>query len=207
VDGNKGEKTMVKVGVLGLQGAVREHVQALQSSGADAFVIKKPEQLAEIDGLVLPGGESTTMRRLMDIYGFMDVLKEFAEQGKPIFGTCAGMILLATEIEGQDDAHLKLIDMKVARNAFGRQVDSFEADLPVKGVGNDFNAVFIRAPYVISVGEDTEVLATYNDNIVAVQQGHFLAAAFHPELTDDFRMHEYFVDMVKTIKEDTCQFL
>jgi pyridoxal 5'-phosphate synthase pdxT subunit len=198
---------MVKVGVLGLQGAVREHVKALQESGAEAIVIKRVEQLDDVDGLVLPGGESTTMRRLMDLYGFMDGLKDFAEQGKPIFGTCAGMILLATDIEGQDDAHLKLIDMKVARNAFGRQVDSFEVDLPVQGVGNDFNAVFIRAPYVISVGEETEVLATYNDNIVAVQQGPFLAAAFHPELTEDYRMHEYFVDIVKTIQEDTCQFL
>jgi pyridoxal 5'-phosphate synthase pdxT subunit len=198
---------MAKVGVLGLQGAVREHVKALQQSGAEAIVVKRVEQLADLDGLVLPGGESTTMRRLMDIYGFMDALAQFAEQGKPIFGTCAGMILLAKDIEGQDDAHLKLIDMKVARNAFGRQVDSFEAELPVKGVGNDFNAVFIRAPYVIEVGENVEVLSTYNDNIVAVQEGHFLAAAFHPELTDDYRMHEYFVEMVKTIKEDTCQFL
>ncbi|RCW64586.1 pyridoxal 5'-phosphate synthase glutaminase subunit PdxT [Saliterribacillus persicus] len=188
---------MVKIGVLGLQGAVREHIKSIEHSGAEGLVIKKKEQLEEIDGLILPGGESTTMRRLIDKYDFFEALKSFGSQGKPIFGTCAGLILLANEIIGQDHAHLGLIDMKVERNAFGRQKESFEALLPIKEVAEDFEAVFIRAPHIISVGDNVEVLSTYKGSIVAAKQDHYLCCAFHPELTDDHRLTNYFVKMTE----------
>ncbi|WP_124222846.1 pyridoxal 5'-phosphate synthase glutaminase subunit PdxT [Aquisalibacillus elongatus] len=191
---------MLTIGVLGLQGAFREHKQSIEACGHEAKIIKRKEELEEIDGLILPGGESTTMRRLIDRYDFFDALRTFGQSGKPIFGTCAGLILLATEIEGNSSAHLQLMDMKVERNAFGRQKESFESKLKVQGVANDFEAVFIRAPYIAEVNEDTEVLATYDGKIVAAQQGQFLAAAFHPELTDDNRLVEYFIELVKQYK-------
>ncbi|TFB21092.1 pyridoxal 5'-phosphate synthase glutaminase subunit PdxT [Filobacillus milosensis] len=191
---------MLTIGVLGLQGAFREHKQSVEACGHEAIIVKKKEQLTEIDGLVLPGGESTTMRRLIDKYDFFDALRQFEQSGKPIFGTCAGLILLAKKINGQADAHLKLMDMVVERNAFGRQRDSFETQLEIKGVADDFEAVFIRAPFIAEVKENTEVLATYQDKIVAAQQGQFLAAAFHPELTDDHRLMQYFIDQVKKNK-------
>ncbi|WP_100405899.1 pyridoxal 5'-phosphate synthase glutaminase subunit PdxT [Bacillus solitudinis] len=193
---------MAKIGVLALQGAIREHVKCLQSPQTDVVVVKKVEQLSDLDGLVLPGGESTTMRRLIDKYGFFEPLKQFAADGKPIFGTCAGLILMATDIVGQDEGHLSLIDMKVQRNAFGRQRESFETDLLVTGVDNDVRAVFIRAPLIVEVGEHVEVLSKYGDEIVAAKQGNFLACSFHPELTDDYRLHQYFADMVEEAKEE-----
>lgn len=191
---------MTVIGVLALQGAFREHIRAIEASGARAVEIKRTEQLADIDGIILPGGESTAMRRLIDRYGFLPALQAFGEQGKPIFGTCAGLILLASEIDGQDTAHLGLMNMKVARNAFGRQVASFETKLPVTNVAEDLEAVFIRAPYVMEVGPEVEVLATYDDRIVAAQQGNYLCAAFHPELTDDHRFAAYFIKMVEASK-------
>lgn len=191
---------MVKIGVLGLQGAVREHVKSVEASGAEAVVVKRIEQLEEIDGLILPGGESTTMRRLIDKYAFMEPLRTFAKSGKPMFGTCAGMILLAKTLIGYDEAHIGAMDITVERNAFGRQKDSFEAALSIKGVGEDFVGVFIRAPYVVDVADDVEVLSTHGDRMVAVRQGPFLAASFHPELTDDHRVTAYFVEMVKEAK-------
>ncbi|ASZ15176.1 glutamine amidotransferase subunit PdxT [Bacillus cereus] len=191
---------MVKIGVLGLQGAVREHVKSVEASGAEAVVVKRIEQLEEIDGLILPGGESTTMRRLIDKYAFMEPLRTFAKSGKPMFGTCAGMILLAKTLIGYDEAHIGAMDITVERNAFGRQKDSFEAALSIKGVGEDFVGVFIRAPYVVNVADDVEVLSTHGDRMVAVRQGPFLAASFHPELTDDHRVTAYFVEMVKEAK-------
>lgn len=191
---------MVKIGVLGLQGAVREHVKSVEASGAEAVVVKRIEQLEEIDGLILPGGESTTMRRLIDKYDFMEPLRTFAKSGKPMFGTCAGMILLAKTLIGYDEAHIGVMDITVERNAFGRQKDSFEAALSIKGVGEDFVGVFIRAPYVVDVADDVEVLSTHGDRMVAVRQGPFLAASFHPELTDDHRVTAYFVEMVKEAK-------
>lgn len=191
---------MVKIGVLGLQGAVREHVKSVEASGAEAVVVKRIEQLEEIDGLILPGGESTTMRRLIDKYDFMEPLRTFAKSGKPMFGTCAGMILLAKTLIGYDEAHIGAMDITVERNAFGRQKDSFEAALSIKGVGEDFVGVFIRAPYVVDVADDVEVLSTHGDRMVAVKQGPFLAASFHPELTDDHRVTAYFVEMVKEAK-------
>lgn len=191
---------MVKIGVLGLQGAVREHIKSVEASGAEAVVVKRVEQLEEIDGLILPGGESTTMRRLIDKYAFMEPLRTFAKSGKPMFGTCAGMILLAKTLIGYEEAHIGAMDITVERNAFGRQKDSFEVALSIKGVGEEFIGVFIRAPYVVNVANDVEVLSTHGDRMVAVKQNQFLAASFHPELTDDHRVTAYFVEMVKEAK-------
>ncbi|MGG0465312.1 pyridoxal 5'-phosphate synthase glutaminase subunit PdxT [Priestia aryabhattai] len=188
---------MVKVGVLGLQGAFREHAQALEAAGAEAIIIKKVEQLDEIDGLILPGGESTAMRRLIDKYDFMEPLRQFAQAGKPVFGTCAGLILLAEQVVDREEPHLGVMDITVARNSFGRQRDSFEAALNIKDIGEDFIGVFIRAPHIVEVGENVEVLAMHNDRIVAARQGQFLGCSFHPELTDDARMAQYFVAMVE----------
>lgn len=187
----------MKIGVLALQGAVAEHIQLIEKAGAEGVVVKKTEQLDEIDGIIIPGGESTTIGKLMRTYGFIDALKEFSRKKKPIFGTCAGLILLAREIVGQEEAHLQLMDIQVERNAFGRQRESFETDLDTKGIDEDVRAVFIRAPLIQKVGEGVEVLATYRDQIVAARQGHLLAASFHPELTDDERMHAYFIEMVR----------
>ncbi|SDQ04631.1 pyridoxal phosphate synthase yaaE subunit [Virgibacillus subterraneus] len=192
---------MNTIGVLALQGAVREHIRSIEATGAKAVEIKRKEQLEAIDGLILPGGESTTMRRLINSYDFFDAIQAFGKQGKPVFGTCAGLILMANEIEGQGDSHLGLMNMKVARNAFGRQVASFEADLKVTHVGDDFNAVFIRAPYILEAGTEVEVLATYQERAVAAKQGHYLCTAFHPELTDDNRFIEYFAQMVEQSKK------
>ncbi|MFZ7823655.1 pyridoxal 5'-phosphate synthase glutaminase subunit PdxT [Priestia sp. 40] len=188
---------MVKVGVLGLQGAFREHAQALEAAGAEAIIIKKVEQLNEIDGLILPGGESTAMRCLIDKYDFMEPLRQFAQAGKPVFGTCAGLILLAGQVVDREEPHLGVMDITVARNSFGRQRDSFEAALNIKDIGEDFIGVFIRAPHIVEVGENVEVLAMHNDRIVAARQGQFLGCSFHPELTDDARMAQYFVAMVE----------
>ncbi|MCY9018985.1 pyridoxal 5'-phosphate synthase glutaminase subunit PdxT [Priestia megaterium] len=188
---------MVKVGVLGLQGAFREHAQALEAAGAEAIIIKKVEQLDEVDGLILPGGESTAMRRLIDKYDFMEPLRQFAQAGKPVFGTCAGLILLAGQVADREEPHLGVMDITVARNSFGRQRDSFEAALNIKDIGEDFIGVFIRAPHIVEVGENVEVLAMHNDRIVAARQGQFLGCSFHPELTDDARMAQYFVAMVE----------
>ncbi|WP_028609539.1 pyridoxal 5'-phosphate synthase glutaminase subunit PdxT [Paenibacillus harenae] len=187
----------MKIGVLALQGAVAEHIRSLEAAGAEAVAVKRVEQLDELQGLVIPGGESTTIGKLMRKYGFMDALVQFSSQGKPLFGTCAGLIVLADEIEGQEDAHLRLMNMTVARNAFGRQRESFETDLQVKGIAEPVRAVFIRAPLIKKVGPKVDVLSTYKDEIVTARQGHLLAVSYHPELTDDYSLHAYFVDMVK----------
>jgi pyridoxal 5'-phosphate synthase pdxT subunit len=195
----------MKIGVLALQGAVAEHIRMLEEAGATAVPVKKVEELDDLDGLVIPGGESTTISKLMHKYGFMEAIRQFGEAKKPIFGTCAGAILLANRINGQEDCHLGLMDMKVERNAFGRQKESFEVDLPVAGIAPDFPAVFIRAPYIMELGENGQVLAKYEDKIVAARQGHYLAAAFHPELTEDARIHKFFLDMVKEYRADKIQ--
>ncbi|WP_042170910.1 pyridoxal 5'-phosphate synthase glutaminase subunit PdxT [Paenibacillus gorillae] len=187
----------MKIGVLALQGAVAEHMRSLEAAGAEAVAVKRMEQLDELDGLVIPGGESTTIGKLIRKYNFLDAIQSFSKQGKPLFGTCAGLILLADRIEGQEDAHLRLMDMIVARNAFGRQRESFETDLDVKGIEEPVRAVFIRAPLIKEVGKNVDVLSTYKGEIVTARQGHLLASSYHPELTDDFRLHAYFVDMVK----------
>ncbi|MDI6895640.1 MAG: pyridoxal 5'-phosphate synthase glutaminase subunit PdxT [Bacillota bacterium] len=188
----------MKIGVLDLQGAVLEHVRAVESAGAEAVRVKKVDHLAGLDGLIVPGGESTTMGRLMEEYGFLDPLRAMGESGLPIFGTCAGMIMLARDIAGSTQPRLGLMDITVQRNGFGRQRDSFETDLDIPALGNDpFRAVFIRAPYVSAVGPGVvEVLAALGDRIVLCRQGSLLASAFHPELTDDTRLHRYFLSLV-----------
>ncbi|SFE63848.1 pyridoxal 5'-phosphate synthase glutaminase subunit PdxT [Alteribacillus iranensis] len=192
---------MVKIGVLALQGAVREHVESLEAPDCEVSVVKRIEQLDELDGLVFPGGESTTMRRLIDKYHFREPLQQFAAAEKPVFGTCAGLILMAEDITGEPEGHLQLMDMEVERNAFGRQRESFETTLSVKGVGDDIEAVFIRAPLIKSVGDEVEILCEYNGEIVAARQNHLLACSYHPELTKDTRFHQYFVQMVRESKE------
>lgn len=187
----------MRIGVLALQGAVAEHIRSLQSAGAEAVPVKRIEELESLDGLVIPGGESTTIGKLMRKYGFMDAIREFSGAGKPLFGTCAGLIVLADQIEGHEEAHLRLMDMTVARNAFGRQRESFETDLDIAGINEPVRAVFIRAPLIKSVGASVDVLSTYQGEIVTARQGNLLAASYHPELTDDYRLHAYFLDMVK----------
>ncbi|MFS0674564.1 pyridoxal 5'-phosphate synthase glutaminase subunit PdxT [Ornithinibacillus sp. 179-J 7C1 HS] len=189
------------IGVLGLQGAVSEHIKQIEATHCKGIIVKKPEQLHDIDGLILPGGESTTMRKLIDRYGFLEPLKQFSLQQKPIFGTCAGMVLVAKDLTDSDDVHLKLMDVRVKRNAFGRQKESFEATLQIKGFESPYTAVFIRAPYIETAGDQVAVLATYENKIVAAKQDHILVSAFHPELTSDTRFMKLFVDMVKKSKE------
>jgi 5'-phosphate synthase pdxT subunit len=187
----------MKIGVLALQGAVREHIRLLELAGAEAVAVKRADELADLDGLVIPGGESTTIGKLMRQYGLREPIMRLHEQGKPIFGTCAGLIMIAKRVENLDEPHLDLMDIDVKRNAFGRQRESFEADLAIKGVADVFPAVFIRAPYIEKVGEGVEVLSVIEDKIVAARQDRLLCAAFHPELTDDVRFHAYFVEMVR----------
>lgn len=189
--------TAIRIGVLALQGAVTEHIRSITRAGAEGLPVKKIEQLDEIDGLIIPGGESTTIGKLMRKYGFIEAIREFSAAGKPIFGTCAGLIVLATEIEGGEEAHLGLMDIVVARNAFGRQRESFETELVIKGIDMPVRAVFIRAPLILQTGEGVEALSTHNGEMVTARQGHLLAASFHPELTDDDQLHRYFAGMVR----------
>lgn len=189
----------MKIGVLALQGAFIEHVYILRGLGVEAVEVRLPSDLANLDGLIIPGGESTTIGKLASDYGLMEPLREFGLQ-RPIWGTCAGMIFLAKNIGIDRQPILGLMDIEVNRNAFGRQVDSFEMDLTVKGFeGGPFHAVFIRAPLVTAVDESAgaEILAELPEGrIVAVRQGHYLATSFHPELTGDTRFHQLFLTMV-----------
>jgi 5'-phosphate synthase pdxT subunit len=204
------------VGVLALQGDVREHVAALRAAGARAMPVRRPGELAELDGIVLPGGESTTMSRLLGVFELLEPLRARITDGLPVYGSCAGMILLAKEVlDGRaDQQQLGGLDIVVRRNAFGRQGDSFEADLAVTGVpGGPVHAVFIRAPWVEAAADHVEVLAAIPDDagdlgdsgepsgaagkIVAVRQGRVMATAFHPELTGDGRVHQLFVRMIR----------
>lgn len=192
---------MVTIGVLALQGAVSEHIKMIQDNGARGITVKRIDQLDAIDGLIIPGGESTTMRRLIDKYHFFEPLKAFGRAGKPVFGTCAGMILMAGALTDKREGHLGFMNMVVERNAFGRQRESFEAHLSVMGIPEYVEAVFIRAPLVQEVGEEVDVVSVYDDEIVAVRQGPFLACSFHPELTDDPSMHQLFIQMVEEYAE------
>ncbi|MBO0915466.1 pyridoxal 5'-phosphate synthase glutaminase subunit PdxT [Streptomyces laculatispora] len=190
------------IGVLALQGDVREHLIALASADALARPVRRPDELAEVDGLVVPGGESTTMSKLAALFGMLEPLRERVAAGMPVYGTCAGMILLADKIldprSGQET--IGGIDMIVRRNAFGRQNESFEAAVNVAGIeGGPVEGVFIRAPWVESVGAQARVIAEHGGHIVAVRQGNALATSFHPELTGDHRLHAYFVDMVRAL--------
>ncbi|PZG23056.1 pyridoxal 5'-phosphate synthase glutaminase subunit PdxT [Micromonospora craterilacus] len=194
------------IGVLALQGDVREHLTALTGAGAQARPVRRPEELDAVDGLVIPGGESTTISKLVDIFELRDPIDKRIAAGMPVYGSCAGMIMLATEVlDGRPDQRgFDGIAMTVRRNAFGRQVDSFEAPVEVDGIGGGpLHAIFIRAPWVERVGDGVEVLGTVTDGpaagrIVAVRQGNLLATSFHPELTGDLRLHGYFVDLVRT---------
>lgn len=190
------------IGVLALQGDVREHLAALTAAGAQAVPVRRPAELAAVDGLVIPGGESTTMSKLAVIFGMLEPLRERVGAGMPAYGSCAGMIMLADKIlDGRDDQEtIGGIDMIVRRNAFGRQNESFEAAVEITGIGGGpVEGVFIRAPWVESTGARTEVLARLDDGtVVAVRSGNLLATSFHPELTGDHRVHELFVDMVRT---------
>lgn len=190
----------MKIGVLALQGAVAEHIRSIEMAGGQAVAVKHTAQLDELDGIILPGGESTTIGKLMRRYGFIEAMRDFAGRGKPLFGTCAGLILLATRLEGGEEPHLGLMNMTVARNAFGRQRESFETELDVKGIDTPLRAVFIRAPLIKEVAPEVEVLSTYKGEIVAAKQGQLLACSFHPELTDDYRLHGLFLDMARQAK-------
>lgn len=185
----------MKVGVLALQGAVEPHADALADLGAAVAPVRTPEQLADVGALVVPGGESTTMSKLLDTSGLAAPLRERLAAGMPAFGTCAGMIVLAREVlDGRaDQRSYDAIDITVRRNAFGRQVDSFEADLQVEGLDAPFHAVFIRAPFVEATGPDVEVLASVDGHPVLCRSGSVLVSAFHPELTTDRRLHEIFL--------------
>lgn len=190
----------MKVGVLALQGAVSEHIRSIESAGAEGVAVKHPEQLLDIDGLIIPGGESTTIGKLMRKYGFIKAVQQFSGEGKPLFGTCAGLIVMAKKIEGGEEPHLGVMDISVSRNAFGRQRESFETNLVVKGLQEPLRAVFIRAPLITEVGEGVEVLSKYDDEIVTARQGHLLVSSFHPELTDDVSLHKYFTEMIQANK-------
>ena len=187
-----------KIGVLAVQGDFLEHRQALGRLGIDAPEIRLPHQLDDIDGLIIPGGESTTIVQLIDIYGFRDALVRRSHEGMAIWGTCAGMIVIADRLTDKRPEPLRLMDIEVSRNAFGRQVDSFEADIEFEDIeGAPFHCVFIRAPVVSQVGKSVKVLATLDDGRpIAVRQDNMLATAFHPELTGDPRIHELFARMV-----------
>ncbi|MGY5128841.1 pyridoxal 5'-phosphate synthase glutaminase subunit PdxT [Streptomyces nigrescens] len=192
------------IGVLALQGDVREHLVALAEADALARPVRRPEELDGIDGLVIPGGESTTMSKLAVTFGMLEPLRAFVRAGKPVYGTCAGMIMVADKLldAREDQETFGGVDMIVRRNAFGRQNESFEAAIDVAGIpGGPVEGVFIRAPWVESVGGAVEVLATYDGHTVAVRQGNVLATSFHPELTGDHRVHALFVDMVRQAQD------
>ena len=190
----------MKIGVLALQGAFIEHEAMLKRLGVEAVEVRLPKDLDEVDGVIIPGGESTTIGKLAVQYHLIEPLRELAKSGKPLWGTCAGLIFMAKDV-GRDQPLLGLMDVKVQRNAFGRQVDSFEAALSIKGVDGDklFHGIFIRAPLIESVGEGVDILARVEKDreevIVAAQQGNLLVTSFHPELSNDDRFHRYFLKM------------
>ena len=188
----------MKVGVLAVQGDFVEHIAVLRKLGVEGLEMRLPDQLEELDGLIIPGGESTTLSRLMSIYQLREPIDDMARQGKVIWGTCAGMIMMAQEVTEKDPIPLELMDIDVCRNAFGRQVDSFEQDLDIAGFDHvPFPGVFIRAPVILRVGQGVDILASLaEEQPVAVQQGNLLATAFHPELTSDLRFHQYFLDLI-----------
>ena len=190
----------MKIGVLAIQGDFIEHITILTKLGVNSQQVRLPEQLEDLDGLIIPGGESTTLSRLMSMYHLREPVAQMAQQHKTVWGTCAGMIMMAHEITEEDPIPLQLMDIGVQRNAFGRQVDSFEQDLEITRLNTPpFHAIFIRAPVIIRVGDRVQVLAELPDGRpVAVQQGNLLATSFHPELTNDTRFHLYFLGLAAT---------
>ena len=189
----------MKIGILGLQGDVREHARLVEEAGGAALVVKHDDELEDVDGLILPGGESTTIGKLLHRFGLLDPLRERARAGLPLYGTCAGAILMAAEVVGRETIphSLGVMDIAIARNAYGRQVDSFETDLDVAGFDRPLRSVFIRAPVIESVGEHVEILARFDDRAVLVRQGRMLASTFHPEIAGDPRVHRLFLEMIE----------
>jgi 5'-phosphate synthase pdxT subunit len=192
--------TRRRVGILALQGAVREHADAVRALGAEAVLVRLPSDLQGLDALILPGGESTTMRRLIDRYGLREPILAMAREGRPMLGTCAGMILLSSRTAEGEEPVLPLLDVTVQRNAYGRQLDSHEADLAIPAIGEEpLRGIFIRAPVLAETGPDVEILARDDQGRpIAVRQGRVLATAFHPELTDDRRLHRLLLEMIGT---------
>jgi 5'-phosphate synthase pdxT subunit len=189
----------VRIGVLALQGAFREHIMMLQALGVSSIAVRLPDQLGDVNGLIIPGGESTAIGKLMATYGFYDAIRHQHDAGMAVWGTCAGAILVARTVLDAlpDQETLGLMDVSVRRNAYGRQLDSFEADLDVRGVPDgDFRGVFIRAPWIEAVGPDVQVLAEHDGHVVAAREGDLLATVFHPELAGDPRIHRFFLDDV-----------
>jgi pyridoxal 5'-phosphate synthase pdxT subunit len=190
----------LKVGVLALQGDVREHARALDAVGVVPVAVKTLHELDSVDGLIVPGGESTTIGKLLDRFDLLGPLNERVAEGMPVYGTCAGLILMARNVVGTQDAPHRIgaLDVDVQRNGYGRQTESFEADVAIEGLDEPFRAVFIRAPVIERSGDDVSVIASCDDRPVLVKQGHLLASSFHPEMTGDRRIHELFVDMVRS---------
>ena len=187
----------MRIGVLALQGAVSEHINMVKSLGVEAIPVKTAEQIKSVDGLIMPGGESTTMGRLITKFELENVIKERISEGMPVYGTCAGMILLAKRIKNYEQFTLGILDITVIRNAFGRQIDSMEIDLNVKGLESPFHAIFIRAPVAVELGSDVEALAVLDEGVVFLRQGNVFASAFHPELGNDQRIHKMFIESVE----------
>lgn len=186
------------IGILSVQGGVAEHARMVETLGHKSVLVRRTEHLEGLDGLILPGGESTTMSRLLRLSNMIEPLREAIKGGLPAFGTCAGMIMLSTKVlDTREDAEsLGVIDVTVRRNAFGRQKDSFEGELDFSGIDNPVDAVFIRAPQIEEVGDGVDVLATVEERVVAARQGHVLVTSFHPELTHDLQVHQYFLEMI-----------
>lgn len=185
------------IGVLAMQGAYKEHINILQDLDVSPVEIRNKNDLQNIDGIIIPGGESTTMGKLIRTLDIYDDLKEKIESGMPVWGTCAGMILLAKSICNDDTVHLGTMDIEVKRNAYGRQLGSFNTKSNVEGIGEDIEMVFIRAPYIENVDDNVEVLSVVDNNIVAAKENNMLVTSFHPELTSDYRVHKYFLKMVE----------
>lgn len=190
----------MKIGILALQGAFQEHKNILDSLNVDNCLLKTKEQLEDLDGIILPGGESTAMGKLLRDFDILEPLREKIKNGLPVFGTCSGMILLAEKLSNSEVVHLGVMGIEVKRNAYGRQLGSFETETDFKGIDKKVKMVFIRAPYVENTKEGVKILATVNGNIVAVREKNMLAVSFHPELTNDTSVHEYFLDIIKKIK-------
>lgn len=191
----------MKIGILALQGAFLEHKNILDYLKIDNCLVKTKEQLEDIDGIILPGGESTAMGKLLRDFNILKPLKEKIKNGLPVFGTCSGMILLAEKLSNSETVHLGVMGIEVKRNAYGRQLESFEIEEDFKGINKKVKMVFIRAPYVENIKEGVEILATVNGNITAVREKNMLAVSFHPELTNDTSVHEYFLDIIKNQKK------
>jgi len=190
---------MIKIGVLALQGAFREHIYSIKKCGADAIEIKFPLQLKEVDGLIIPGGESTAINKLINKYSFNFYLDDFHKSGKVIYGTCAGLILIAKKV-ADEDFGLGYIDIDVARNSYGRQIDSFEEYISIDFDKKEkFKAIFIRAPKILRAGPDVDILSKIEDNIILARQNNVLASTFHPELGEDTRIHKYFLKMIEKL--------